>query len=57
MGFVQVHWVAAAKVSVFGHVFVALIIEASLLFLAEEWARTIPNPFRFSAIGKARTQT
>ena len=43
---------ADSKVSVFGHASVALTIEASRLFLAEEWARTIPKPdaFRILAI-------
>ena len=46
--FVQVQRAAAdSKVSVFGHASVALTIEASRLFLAEEWARTIPNPLSF----------
>jgi len=45
MGFVQVQRAAAnSKVSVFGHASVALTIEACRLFLAEEWARTIPKP-------------
>jgi hypothetical protein len=53
MGFVQVHRAAAdSKVSVFGHASVALTIEVSRFFLAEEWARTLPKPdaFRVSAI-------